>query len=68
VWACAKKPEALHQLVYVCDVNRGCGIQWKENCPDALIQAFPFGIKDSDLHVSWKKRQHGRGGDGAIHM
>jgi hypothetical protein len=40
MWACAKKPKAVRQLVLVCGVNGGCGIRQKENHPDALIQAF----------------------------
>ena len=40
VWACAKKPEAVRQLVSVCGVNGGCGVRQKENLPDALIQGF----------------------------
>ena len=40
VWACAKKPEAVRQLVSIRGVNGGCGVRRKENCPNALIQAF----------------------------
>ena len=42
VWAYAKKPEAVRQLVSLHCINGGCGVRWKENRLDTLIQAFLF--------------------------